>query len=132
MAASRGFRRAIGVEYIPELHRVAGENLRRFVAAHAVHPTQLESICMDARDFDFPPEPLVVYIYNPFPEAVLAGVLERLLASMAEEPRPIFIAYRYLEFEKLLIDCDWLEKIAGTEQWAVYKASGDRRDRVIG
>jgi 16S rRNA G966 N2-methylase RsmD len=132
MAASRGFRRAIGVEYIPELHRVAVENVRRFVAAHAVHRTQLESVCMDARDFDFPPDPLVVYIYNPFPEAVLAGVLERLAASMAEKPRPTFIAYRYLEFEKLLMDCDWLEKIAGTEQWAVYKASGDHRHRVIG
>jgi hypothetical protein len=37
------------------------------------------------------------------------------------------VAYRYLEFERLLAESDWLEKILGTEQWAVYK---NRRDRA--
>ena len=87
----------------------------------------METICLDARDFEFPLEPLVLYLFNPFPEPVFADVLERLRHSAADKPRTIFIAYRYLEFERLLRDCDWLEKIAGTEQWAVYKASGDRR-----
>jgi SAM-dependent methyltransferase len=127
MAASRGFPRAVGVEYIPELHRVAKENLRKFAADHPDGATRMETICLDARDFEFPLEPLVLYLFNPFPEPVFADVLERLRHSAADKPRTIFIAYRYLEFERLLRDCDWLEKIAGTEQWAVYKASGDRR-----
>src|SRR5690348_15787582 len=58
MAASYGFRRTIGVEYMPELHRAAVENLRRFVVAQGIYSTQVECICLDARDFDFPPEPL--------------------------------------------------------------------------
>jgi len=72
-------------------------------------------------------EPLVVYLFNPFPEPVLAAVLEKLRMSIMEHPRPLYVAYRYLEFVSLLKDCDWLEKISGTEQWAVYK---NRRDRA--
>ncbi len=79
---------------------------------------------MDAREFDFPAGPLVVYLFNPFPEPVLAQVLEKLRAISAEQiPRPVFVAYRYPEFESLLEKAGWLEKIAGTEQWAVYKES---------
>jgi len=127
MAASYGFRRTIGVEYMPELHRAAVENLRRFVVAQGIYSTQVECICLDARDFDFPPEPLVVYLYNPFPEPAFAEVIHKLGRSFAVSPRPIFVAYRYLEFEELLRKCDWLEKIAGTEQWAVYR---NRRNRA--
>jgi hypothetical protein len=76
---------------------------------------------MDARDFDFPHGPLVVYLFNPFPEPVLAAVLDRLRQSLAKSPRPMFLAYRFAEFETLLQKLDWLEKIAGTEQWALYR-----------
>jgi SAM-dependent methyltransferase len=127
MAANRGFHRAIGVEYMPELYRVAQENLRKFVADHPTSATQMETICLDARDFDFPLEPLVLYLFNPFPEPVFAAVIEKVRRSAAENARAIFIAYRYLEFERLLMDCDWLEKITGTDQWAVYR---NRRDRA--
>ena len=82
---------------------------------------------MDARGFGFPAGPLVVYLFNPFPEPVFVAVMERLQRSCMENPRPVFIAYRYVEFEGILQKYDWLEKIAGTEQWAVFK---DRRDRT--
>jgi len=127
MAATRGFRRAIGVEYMPALNRVAQTNIQKFLSEHPDCVTRIESICLDARDFDFPMEPLVVYLFNPFPEPVLAAVLDKLRMSIMEHPRPLYVAYRYLEFESLLKNCDWLEKISGTEQWAVY---GNRRDRA--
>jgi hypothetical protein len=127
MAAACGFCRAIGVEYIPELDRVAKTNIRKFVSEHQDCVTRMESICLDARDFDYPVAALVIYLFNPFPEPVLAAVLDKLQMSIMEHPRPLYVAYRYLEFESLLKNCDWLEKIAGTEQWAVYK---NRRDRA--
>jgi hypothetical protein len=83
-------------------------------------------MCLDARDFELPLEPLVLYFFNPFPEPVFAGVLEKLRRSVVEKPRPIFVAYRYVEFEELLRKCHWMEKVAGMEQWAVYM---NRRDR---
>jgi hypothetical protein len=33
----------------------------------------------------------------------------------------VFVGYRYLEFEMLLQQYGWLERIAGCEQWVVYR-----------
>jgi hypothetical protein len=76
---------------------------------------------VDARDFEFPPGPLVLYLFNPFAESAFVAVMERLRRSLLENPRPVFMAYRYIEFEALLEQSDWLERIASTEQWVVYK-----------
>ncbi len=125
LAAPYGYRRVMGVEFMPELHRVAEENILTFAASHPQAP-QIQSLSMDAREFQFPEDPLVVYLFNPFPEAVFAAVLTHLRKSRQAKPRPVFIAYRSPESEKLLAESDWLQKIKGTEQWVVY------RNRVIG
>lgn len=129
MAAPYGFRRILGVEFMPEWHRIAQENIRKFTehcAAGNKPALAIESVCMDARDFELPAGPLVVYFFNAFPEPVLAEVLERLQRSWQENHRPVFVAYRYPEFEQLLHKSGWLEKIAGTEQWALYRNLDDR------
>jgi SAM-dependent methyltransferase len=120
MAASYGFKRIIGVEFVPEWHRAAEENIRKFSAAHP-GSSPIESICMDARDFEFPTGPLVVYLFNPFLESAFVAVMERLRKSLLENPRPVFVEYRYVEFEGLLAKYDWLEKLESTEQWAVFR-----------
>ena len=124
MAAPYGFKKIIGVELMPEWHRVAEENIRKFAAGNP-SASPMESLCMDARDFDFPAGPLMVYLFNPFPEPVFVAVMGRLRRSWLEKPRPVFVAYRYTEFEVLLQIHDWLENIACTEQWAVF---GSRRE----
>ncbi len=90
----------------------------------AIAGPAMQSVCMDARDFEFPAEPLVVYLFNPFPEPVFVAVMEKLRRSIEESLRPIFVAYRYLEFEKLLAESSWLKRIAKSEQWAVYAIQG--------
>ncbi len=120
MASRYGFRRIIGVELVPEWHRVAEDNIRKSPVGNTTGAA-ITSLCMDARDFQFPTEPLVVYLFNPFQEPALATVLEHLHASWENAPREIFVAYRSLEFDHLLHSANWLEKVTGTEQWAVYK-----------
>jgi hypothetical protein len=73
----------------------------------------------------------VVYLFNPFSESTFAQVLENLQRSVEQSPRPVYIAYRFTEFENLLARADWLEQIAATEQWAVYRNLLIARDRVI-
>lgn len=125
MASDYPFQRIVGVEFMPDLCRAAQKNIAGYSSEHQ-RCRRIEAICMDARDFQFPLEPLVVYLFNPFSEPTFALVLENLRMSVEQAPRPIHIAYRFTEFENLLAQADWLEKIAGTEQWAVYKASGGR------
>jgi SAM-dependent methyltransferase len=124
MAADYPFKRIIGVEFMPALHRAAQKNISGF-ASDRQRCRQIETLCMDARNFQFPDGPLVVYLFNPFSEATFAQILENLRRSVEESLRTIYIAYRFTEFESLLAQAKWLEKIEGTEQWAVY---GSRRE----
>jgi SAM-dependent methyltransferase len=123
MASDYPFKRIIGVEFMPELHRAAQENIAAY-SNDRQRCRQIEAVCIDARDFQFPSRPLVVYLFNPCSEATFAQVLENLQQSVEQSPRPIYVAYRFTEFEGLLAQAEWLTKIAGTEQWTVY---GNRR-----
>lgn len=114
MAARHPFRRIIGVEFMPDLNAIARQNI--------AEDSRIECRQMDARDFEFPAGPLVVYLFNPFPEPVFAAMLRRLECSWEENPRPVYLAYRSPEFESLLAASKWLERIAGNEQWAIYRA----------
>ena len=121
MASEHPFKRIIGVEFMPELHLAAQQNIPRY-ASERQQCRQIESICMDARDFEFPDGPLVVYLFNPFSESTFARVLEHLRQSVQQAPRPVYIAYRFTEFEKLLAQSSWLQRVTAAEQWAVYRA----------
>ena len=129
MASDYPFQRIIGVEFMPDLCHAAEENIASYSANSNDRQkcSQMEMVCLDACDFQFPAEPLVVYLFNPFSEPVFVKVLENLRLSVEQAPRPVYVAYRYTEHEKLLAAAEWLEKIAGTEQWAVYR---NRRDRT--
>jgi SAM-dependent methyltransferase len=126
MASKYPFKRIVGVEFMPEWHRVAQQNIATY-SNDRQRCRRIEAVCMDARDFQFPPEPLVVYLFNPFAESTFTQVLDNLRHSAEQTPRPVYIAYRFTEFEGLLAHATWLEKIAGAEQWAVYR---NRRDRT--
>ncbi len=120
MASDYPLRRIVGVEFLSDLHHTAKKNIESY-SSERQQCKRIESINLDARDFVFPAEPLVVYMFNSFPEPVFAEVLENLHRSVEQNSRRVYVAYRYLEFEALLQKCEWLEKIAGTEHWAVYK-----------
>jgi hypothetical protein len=126
MASDFPFARILGVEFMPDLHRVAQKNIASY-SSDRQRCTQIEAVCMDAREFQFPEAPLVVYLFNPFSEPTFARVLENLRQSIEPSPRDVYIAYRFTEFDRVLAQADWLEKVAGAEQWAVYR---NRRDRT--
>jgi SAM-dependent methyltransferase len=126
MASDYPFQRIVGVEFIPDLHRVAQKNIAGYSNDRQQY-NKMEILCMDAQDFQFPLDPLVVYLFNPFSEPTFARVLENLRQSIERSPRDMYIAYRFTEFDRLLAQADWLEKVATTEQWAVYR---NRRDRT--
>jgi hypothetical protein len=124
MASDYPFQRIVGVEFMADLHRVAQKNITSYSSDHQ-RCRQIDAFQMDARDFQFPLEPLVVYLFNPFSEPTFAHIFENLRRSIELARRPVWIAYRFTEFEGLLAKEDWLEKITGTEQWAVYKNRQD-------
>jgi predicted RNA methylase len=71
VASHYPFRQVVGVEFSPELHEIAKENIRRYQnparRCQAVH-----SICADAATFALPEHACVLYFNNPFAGPILA------------------------------------------------------------
>jgi hypothetical protein len=119
MAADYPFRRIVGVELLPELHRVAEENIGKY-KSDAQRCFAVQAVCDDARNFVFPAEPTVLYLFNPLPEAGLEQVMANLECSLRENPRPVFVLYHNPLLEYVLARSTELKKITGTEQYSVY------------
>jgi SAM-dependent methyltransferase len=121
MASDYRFHRIVGVELLPALHAIAEENL-----AHYKSDSQkcfaLESICGDATAFALPDEPLIIYLFNPFPEAGLRRTLANLRETLAKHPRAAYVLYHNPQLEHVLIESRFLSKIAGTHQYSVFAA----------
>ncbi|GAC1304022.1 MAG: class I SAM-dependent methyltransferase [Vulcanimicrobiaceae bacterium] len=77
LAAARPFRQVVGVEFSPALHAIARDNLAAIDRA-SLRCRDVRLVCADADAYRFPRGDLVVYLFNPFDGAVLAGVLDRL------------------------------------------------------
>jgi SAM-dependent methyltransferase len=122
LASEFSFRRIIGVELLPELAEIARENIREFERRGMRFGIEL--ICQDATNFNFPPEPAVVFLFNPLPQADLRRVLQNLERSLHENPRPAYVAYANPVFEQVLGDTRSLTKLGGTDQCLLFRGSG--------
>jgi hypothetical protein len=122
MASEYSFRRIIGVEILPGLHQTAVDNITTFRSSRPrVH---VESICMDAAEYVFPLEPLVVYLFNPLPEADLRRMLKRLEESVAQRPRQIWVVYHNPLLEKVVEASKIMERATRMPLYAIYRTRG--------
>jgi hypothetical protein len=117
MACRYPFRRVLGIEVVPELHAIAQRNLAGFHSPGCAH---VESWLGDARAFPWPPEPTVLFLFHPFPEWVLAQVMERLRNSLEQNPRKLWLVYHNPVSAPLLARMDFLRQVSGTLQAATY------------
>lgn len=92
MAAEYPFRKIVGVELSPALHRVAERNVALWRS-----PTQrcraIELQCMDAAAWTPPDGDTLVYLFQPFPADTMRAVIECVARSVAERPRRVQLAY---------------------------------------
>jgi len=119
MASDHPFRRIVGVELLPALHQAAQKNLREY-RNEAQKCFALESICADASEFDFPEEPMVLYLFNPLPESGLRRVIANLEQSLRDHPRVVFVLYHNPLLEHVLSESAGLKKVFETHQFTIY------------
>ena len=119
LASDYPFRRIIGVELLPELAAIAQENLRCYR-----NPSQqcfaIELHCKDARDFQFPPQPTVLYLFNPFPPDVLDEVLTKVETSLREHPRKLIVLYHNPVLKEIVARRSWLQERAATTRYVIF------------
>jgi hypothetical protein len=121
MASQYPFRRIVGVELLTELHRIAQQNIRDFQSS-VQRCTDITSIEEDARTFEFPDEPLVLYLFNPLPEDGLLTVMQKLSQSLERKPHEAWILYHNPLLERLLASDQQFQKVCGTPQYVLYRS----------
>ncbi len=90
MAADYPFGRIIGVELLLSLHKIAQK------------------------------DPLVIFLFNPFPESGMRRVVANLSRSLHAHPRPVFVLYHNPLLEYTLGENAGLRKIAEARQYSIF------------
>jgi hypothetical protein len=120
MAAEYPFRRILGVELLPELHRVAEDNIGKYKGDYQ-RCFNLGSVCADARHFQLPPEPMVVYPFNPLPEPGMAELLKNLEQSpLVAHPRSVYLLYHNPTLENLISHGSRWKILRRTGQYSIF------------
>ena len=109
----------LGIELLPELNRVAEENILRYPARRC---QWVQAICADASDFQFPSQPLVVFLFNPLPESGLRKLIGNLEYSLRENPRPVYVVYSNAMLENIVSACAQLHMVKKTGFYRVWAA----------
>jgi len=120
VASEHPFRGIIGIELIAELHRAAEENIRAYRSA-TQRCRQIESVLADACKFEFPGTPLVVYLFNPLPEAGLRQTILNLEESWKRTPRAVWIVYHNPLLENVLTESEVFAKERSELGYSVFK-----------
>src|ERR1700722_10129382 len=119
MASQYPFRRILGIELLPELHRVAKENISKY-KSDSQQCSVIECVLGDASEFDFPAEPAVLYLFNPLPESGLVRMIDRLEDSLRENPRPVFVLYHNPLLEHVVTRTGVIARIAGAREYSIF------------
>jgi SAM-dependent methyltransferase len=121
MAAGYPFRRIIGRELLEELNKIARQNIARY-RNDQQRCFNIEAQPGDARHFDFPLEPTILYLFNPFPRHVWREVLANLHTSLLAASREVYVIYHNPVHEDIVATQNWLRPIERTHQFVIYEA----------
>ncbi|HEU5400426.1 MAG TPA: class I SAM-dependent methyltransferase, partial [Terriglobales bacterium] len=122
LAAEYPFREIVGIEVQPELSRIAQQNIIRFPSDGRLCRS-ISSLCMDAREFRFPEGPILLYLFNPFPDYVLESVMRNFELSLCARPRPAFVIYNTPMELHVFETFAYLEEIHERENFRIYRST---------
>jgi SAM-dependent methyltransferase len=111
LAATRRFRRVVGVEHSPVLAAAARANLKQ--AKRLLCP-DVAIVEGDARDYEVPDDVDVIYFFKPFRGDTLNRVLSRVRESHLRAPRRLWVIFfNDQEFRQQAASDTWLRRVDG-------------------
>jgi Histone methylation protein DOT1 len=116
VASEFPFGKIVGIELSPEMHRIAQENLSRYRSA-SQRCTTISLHCMNAVEYAFGPEPLVLFLFNPFGRDSMRSFLTRLESSLQATPRQVYVIYINPRFERIVRSSRFLRRIGQGGAW---------------
>lgn len=127
LAALHGFTGIVGIDFSEELCQAARANIETYISASQTNARfRVEQV--DASAYPFPPGPLVLFLYNPFNEALMTRFVSALAESWRNAPRIIYVIYS-LPFWQMTWDAaSMFTRVVSTPIWArdwyvIYRSS---------
>ncbi len=120
VAIAHGFTPVIGVELDSRLAEIARRNMAAYTTSSGIRNGVVEVLEQDAVEFEFPCNPTLVFMYNPFGPQTLRAVLDRASASVSQCPRPFFVAYYNMIHREVLDIHPALKLVRRTVRWSLY------------
>jgi hypothetical protein len=127
-----GFREAVGVELNAGLAEIASANAAIWTAAGKAR-SLIRIECRDATEVEWPSDPCLVYLYNPFAENVMRAVLQVLLEILATGGDELEILYQKPEQAAVLerdLELVWRGVCALSEEDRISDPVADPRDET--
>ena len=101
LASEFPFREVVGIELNTKLVDVAERNLERWQSTHPTH-CPMRVLTLEATEYQFPANPCLMYLFNPFTAPVLRRVLKRAAGSFANRVGELDMLYVNHECESVL------------------------------
>ena len=102
---SRYFADVVGVELSPVLVEIAKNNVRKLGLSNVRFVCDDAARFIDLHQFDY------LYMFNPFPQPVMAEVIKNLRKSRVAHERPATVIYKNPVFERELMAAGWRKKM---------------------
>jgi len=107
-AAEAGFDNIIGVEFSPTLAEEGRKNCEKAIT---VNDVKWDVLTEDAKSLDYPDGDLVIFLYNPFDQAVFNAFLDNLVNNLSAKPRSLVLIYNHAHYAHLLDENTHLKRI---------------------
>jgi SAM-dependent methyltransferase len=120
LAAEHGFGRVVGVEFDADLAAAARRNVAAYERVAPSRTGVIDVVAADAACYDFPLDPVVVFLFNPFGQATLRAVADRIEETLGRWPRPFVVAYFNPMHAEVLDGCVSLRAVSRNARWSIY------------
>jgi SAM-dependent methyltransferase len=125
LASEYPFRRIVGLEFSPELHLTAEENIARYTSA-TQKCRDIRSLNVDFVNYSLPHEPSILFFFHPCKSGLLSKALSSIGRSLRSNPRPLYIAYVAPtgSEEKLLASTNFVTELFRSTEFNFYLYQG--------
>jgi hypothetical protein len=124
LASRFPFQKLIGVEITKELHEKARKNSKVW---HVDDARRIDFTCRDIVDFEFPDQPLVLFLFHPFGPDIMRVMLDRIRNSTEKCMREVIMIYVNPEHESVIGSCfpkaARMSSFAGKYHYVTYRLS---------
>jgi SAM-dependent methyltransferase len=103
IASQMPFREVVGVELHPDLAAIAQKNIDKW-RARGLAQSPMRIVCQDATEFEFPRNPCVGYMFNPFGEPVIKKLVRHLESQFASRPSQLDLLYANDEYQDVMAE----------------------------